>query len=226
MIEKIARQAGAFAESMLSKQFLAGAARGQIQRILVAHFAGQRELQHERFQSGDRLQAGQISARCPFEAVYLRELAERAVDFPEQHRGRGRRAAAARNFAIDDQDSQTLAREALGDQRAGNPGADDQRIALQVLRYLGPRLRPCRGEPGRTSATKIRLFGVIGTQDVNRDTWLSLDDPEFGGARSQAAASARRAIGWLPGLLAGFSTGPRPGSLGLGANFAFGADFL
>jgi hypothetical protein len=69
-----------------------------------------------------------------------------------------------------------LARKAFSNKRSGNPASDDQRVAFQVLRYFGSRIRDRRGVPRRTSAAKIALFGVIGTQDVNRDTWLSLDD--------------------------------------------------
>ena len=64
-------------------------------------------------------------------------------------------------FAIDDDDIESLARQALGDQRSGDAGADDQRIAFQVLADVEADRMLARGKPRRASAAKIGLFGVV-----------------------------------------------------------------
>jgi hypothetical protein len=91
----------------------------------------------------------------------LRELRQRAVDFPQQHRGRGGGAAAAGQLAVDDDDIQPLARQALGDQRSGNAAADDQRIAFDVLADLKPDRMLARPKPRRSAAAKVGLFGIV-----------------------------------------------------------------
>jgi hypothetical protein len=66
-------------------------------------------------------------------------LPQRLVDLPQQHRGRGDRAATAGQFAIDDDDIQPLPRQPLGNQRSGDTGADDQRITCEIVAYFEPR---------------------------------------------------------------------------------------
>jgi hypothetical protein len=51
------------------QQFIAGVAGSEIERIPVAHVAGNAKLPHQRFQVGDRLKAGAVRARGPLEAV-------------------------------------------------------------------------------------------------------------------------------------------------------------
>ena len=63
MVEEVAGQARALAQTMFLDQLAAGVACRQIKRILVAHVAGDAELPHQRFQAGDRTQAGAIGAR-------------------------------------------------------------------------------------------------------------------------------------------------------------------
>jgi hypothetical protein len=133
----------------------------QIKRILVAYVASDAQLQHQRFQAGDRGKAGAVSPRSPLKAMGLRQFGQGAVDLPQQHRGAGRRAAAPGRFAIDDDDVETLARQPLGDQRSGDAGADDQCIACDVFTDLtAPRLSG-RNKPRRTAAAQVGLFGIV-----------------------------------------------------------------
>ena len=129
-------------------------------------------MKDQRFQPGDGMQACKISARRPFKAVGFRQLRQRAVDFPQQHRRRGGRAAATGKLTIDDDDIQTLAREALGDERSGNAAADDQRIAFDVLTEVEADSMPAanQGErpprrsavqTRRAAAAKVGLFGIV-----------------------------------------------------------------
>ena len=62
MIEKIAGQAGARPPAMLLHQAVAALVRRKIQRILVAHVAGNAEPPDQRFQAGDGIAAGTIGA--------------------------------------------------------------------------------------------------------------------------------------------------------------------
>ena len=64
-------------------------------------------------------------------------------------------------LTIDDDDIQSLAREAFGDERSGNPAADDQRIAFDVLSEIKTdSMPPCR-KPGRAAAAQVGLFGIV-----------------------------------------------------------------
>ena len=82
MVEKSPAQTRALAKPVLAEQLLAGATGGKIEGIFVTHLAGNPELEHQRFQPGDGMQACEIRARCPFEAVGFRQLGERPIDFP------------------------------------------------------------------------------------------------------------------------------------------------
>jgi hypothetical protein len=64
-------------------------------------------------------------------------------------------------LAIDDDDIQPLAREAFGDERPGNPTADDQRIAFDVLSEVETNGMPACRKPGRAAAAQVRLFGIV-----------------------------------------------------------------
>ena len=118
---------------MLVQQTVAALIGRKIQRMLVAHVAGDAEPPDQRFETGDGIEAGPIGAGCALEAVEFAQFPQRPVDFPEQHGCGSRRAAVPRQFAVDDDDVEPLTREALGDQRSGDAGADDQRIACKVL---------------------------------------------------------------------------------------------
>jgi hypothetical protein len=148
------------------------------------------------------------------------------VDFPQQHRGRSGGAAAAGNFAIDDNDIQTLARKALRNKRSGNPASDDQRVAFEVLRYFGSRVRRRTGEPRRTSTTKIGLFCAISAR--NRDTQLFVRRLELSERRGflMDPHLARRVISCLLGFASGFFCGRLTYFLSLSAKFAFCPNFL
>jgi hypothetical protein len=82
----------------------------------------------------------------------LRELRQRAVDFPQQHRRRGGGAATAGQLAVDDHDVEPLPGQAFGNQGAGNAAADDQRIAFDVLADLEPDRTLARRKPRRPAA--------------------------------------------------------------------------
>jgi hypothetical protein len=88
-------------------------------------------------------------------------LRQGAIDFPQQHRRTGDSAAATGKLAIDDDDIQTLAREAFGDERSGDAAADDQRIAFDVLSDLKADGMLGRHKPGRAAAAKVGLFGIV-----------------------------------------------------------------
>jgi hypothetical protein len=118
-------------------------------------------LKDQRLQPGYGMQACEIGTRCPLETVGFRQLREGPVDLPQQHRGRGGRTAATREFAIDDHDIQVLPREALGDQGSGNAAADDQRIAFHVLGDLEADTIPGCRKPRRAAAAQIGLFGIV-----------------------------------------------------------------
>ena len=161
--DRESRRAGrrAGADRCSSRSCLPGVAGRQQKRIPVAHLAGDAELQDQRFQPGDRVQARQIGPRCPLKTIDFGQLRQRAVDFPQQHRGRGGGAAAPGKLAVDDDDIEPLARQALGDQRSGDAAADDQRIAFQVLADIEANRMLTRGKPRRAAAAKVGLFGIV-----------------------------------------------------------------
>ena len=64
-------------------------------------------------------------------------------------------------LAIDDHDIEPLPRQPFGDQRAGDAGADDQRIAFGVFEEFGARRMPGRRKPRRAAAAQIGLFGIV-----------------------------------------------------------------
>jgi hypothetical protein len=64
-------------------------------------------------------------------------------------------------LTIDDDDIQPLAREALGDERSGNPAADNQRTAFDVLGEVETDSMPARRKPGRAAAAQIGLFSIV-----------------------------------------------------------------
>jgi hypothetical protein len=139
VVEKIARQARAGTPAMLLRQTGVALVGREIERILVPHAAGDIELSHQRLQASDRVEAGAIRACGALEAIGVTQFAERPVDFPEQHGGRGGCAATARQFAIDDDDVQPLPRQPLGNQRSRDAGADDQRIAREIVTHIEAR---------------------------------------------------------------------------------------
>ena len=139
VVQEISRQAGARPPAMLFHQSCAAFIRCKIQRILVPHAAGDAELGHERFKTGNGLQAGAIGARGALKTVGFAQLPQWPVDLPQQHRGRGHRAAAAGQLAIDNDDIQPLPRQPFGHQRPGDPRADDQRIACKIVAHFEPR---------------------------------------------------------------------------------------
>jgi hypothetical protein len=147
MVQEFAGQAGAFAKLMLAQQLLGAAAGRKIKRIPLTHLAGKAELMDQRPQPDDRAQACKISTRCPLKAVSFRKPGEGTVDFPQQHRGAGGGAAAAGQLAIDEDDIEALARQALGDQRSCNAAAHDQRVAFQALGYIEAGGMPARRKP-------------------------------------------------------------------------------
>ena len=99
-----------------------------------------RARQHQRFQAGDGI-AGWRDRRARRARSRRASLSsrQRPVDFPQQHGCGGGRAAAAGQLAIDDDDVEALPRQAFGDQRSRNAGADDQRIAFEVLAEVAAR---------------------------------------------------------------------------------------
>jgi hypothetical protein len=152
---------------MLLDQLLAGGPAGKIKRILVAHVARQPEFGNQRLQAAHGLQACLIRTRCSIKAVNLRELRQRTVDFPQQHRGARRGAATARKLTIDDDDIQPLPRQPLGDQRSGDAAADDQRGAFQVFGYGGSIALLRAFKPWRAAAEQVDLLGVVGFEGGN-----------------------------------------------------------
>jgi hypothetical protein len=54
-----------------------------------------------------------------------------------------------------------LSRQPFGNQRAGDAGADDQRVAFRVFAQFGTRRMPGRRIPGRAAAAQIGLFGIV-----------------------------------------------------------------
>jgi hypothetical protein len=108
-----------------------------------------------------------IRAGRAFKTVSFRELRQRAVDFPKQHRRARRGAAAAGKFTIDDDDIQALPRQALGDQRSGDAATDDQRVAFQVFGYIGAAALLCARKPWRAAAVQVGLLDVVGFEGGN-----------------------------------------------------------
>ena len=70
-------------------------------------------------------------------------------------------------LAIDDHDIEALPRQALGDQRSGNPAADDQRIAFDVLSEV------------ETDGMPAGLFGIVCVKnaDNNLKQWAVVWTP-------------------------------------------------
>ena len=67
---------------MLLDEVFAAVAGCQIERSLVAHFAGQIELTHQRLQAVHGLVTGAIGARGARKAVKAGQFVQRAIDFP------------------------------------------------------------------------------------------------------------------------------------------------
>jgi hypothetical protein len=67
-------------------------------------------------------------------------------------------------LTVDDHDVEPLARQPFRDQRAGDAGADDQRLAAQVFSDRRPRRMLRRGKPRRRAAAEIGLFGIVGIE--------------------------------------------------------------
>ena len=76
----------------------------------------------------------------------------------------------ARQFAIHQHHVEPLSREAFGHQRAGNPAADDQRLAADVFSQRMAGGAGEAGEPGRTAAMQIVLLGNVGIEVGNGGT--------------------------------------------------------
>jgi hypothetical protein len=57
-----------------------------------------------------------------------------------------------------------LPRQPLGDQRSGDAAADDQRIARQVLGYIGPAALSGARKPRRAAAAQVGLLRFIGLE--------------------------------------------------------------
>ena len=70
-------------------------------------------------------------------------------------------------LAIDDDDIEPLAREALGDERSGDAAADNQRIAFDVLSEVKADSMPTRRKPGRAAAPQVGLFGIVGVKNAD-----------------------------------------------------------
>jgi hypothetical protein len=70
-------------------------------------------------------------------------------------------------LTIDDDDIQSLAREAFGDERSGNPAADDQRIAFDVLSEVKTDSVPTCRKPGRAAAAQVGLFSIVCVENAD-----------------------------------------------------------
>ncbi len=114
MIEEIAGQPGPLAEMMLGEQItLTNFVSRQIKRMPLAQTTEQSLCRHEFNKSVRRSYAAPIDARCSFRSVNIRELGQRAIDFPQQHGGACKRAAMAGPLAINDADVVSLRCEML-----------------------------------------------------------------------------------------------------------------
>jgi hypothetical protein len=84
-------------------------------------------------------------------------------------------------LAIDDDDIEPLARKAFGDERPGNPAADDQRIAFDVLSEIETDSMPACRKPRRPAAAQVGLFGIVCVKnaDDNLKKWV-VDWPRRG----------------------------------------------
>jgi hypothetical protein len=74
-----------------------------------------------------------------------------------------------RKLTIDDNDIQPLPREALGDERSGNPAADNQRIAFDVLSEVETGSMPACRKPGRAAAAQVGLFGIVCVKNADNN---------------------------------------------------------
>jgi hypothetical protein len=63
-----------------------------------------------------------------------------------------------------------LPRQAFGHQRPGNPGANDKRIAFDVLADFKAGRKSGPGNPRRTAASQVGLFGMIGIENADDGT--------------------------------------------------------
>jgi hypothetical protein len=66
-----------------------------------------------------------------------------------------------RPFTIHDDNVEALTCQALGNQRSGNPGAHNQRIAFDALADFTPGRVFCCRKPRRTAAAQIGMFGIF-----------------------------------------------------------------
>jgi hypothetical protein len=70
-------------------------------------------------------------------------------------------------LAIDDDDIQALARQALGDERPGNAATDNQRIAADVLSEVKADSMLAGRKPRRTATAQVGLFGIIWVKNAD-----------------------------------------------------------
>src|SRR4051812_22518541 len=152
---------------MLRPQGSGVASRREIKRILLPHFAGHAETGDEHLESAHGIEACTISARGTLEAISLHKSCERPVDFPEQHRGAGGCATTAGILAVDDHDIEALTRQSLCHQRAGDAGADDQRVTFDIFTDSRPRRLPGRSKPWRMPAAQVALRGGVGIENAD-----------------------------------------------------------
>ena len=162
MVEKIAGQAGPFAQPVFFYQLATGVTGGKVKRLLVAHVAGNVELQNQRLQAGNRVKAGAIGPRGPLKTIGLGQLHQGLIDFPQQHRCRGRSAAAARQFTIEDDDRKTLPGQPLGEdsEEIVEPDVRDQAIP-EKSRALAKRLAALW--PAANADIEFRWSGTFDT---------------------------------------------------------------
>ena len=107
----------------------------QIERIPVAQLAGDAELAAPAFfRPLDRIRGLHDRPARRAQTRKLLQAVSAAGRFPTAASRCWLRCCRAPGiFAIDDDDVEPLSRQAFGDQRAGDAGADDQRIAFDVL---------------------------------------------------------------------------------------------
>jgi len=74
-----------------------------------------------------------IVATSPVDAVKFRQLTERSVYLPKDHRGAGRCTSAAGIFAVDHHDLPTFPSESLSHKRPGNSRSNNQHLTTKSL---------------------------------------------------------------------------------------------
>ncbi len=133
VIEEIAWQPGPLAEAMFGEQFtLTDFVPGQIERMSLAQATGQSLCRYQFNKPAGSSKAAATDVGGSFESINIRELGQRAIDFPQQHRGTCCGTAKPGTLPVDNTDVVPLRCEMFRRQRTCDSGADNEHLATEI----------------------------------------------------------------------------------------------